>query len=52
MTLSNEQLMWLSIGIWVFLIILLGYFAFSGGSKTVITPSGSTVDLGNLASTS
>lgn len=44
--LTNEQLLWLSLGVWVFFILVLGYFAIWG--KT----TGSTVSLpsGNVAS--
>lgn len=52
MAFSNENLMWIGIAIWVFFVLMLGYFAFFGGTTKSALPSGNTADLGNLASTS
>lgn len=49
MTLSNEQLMWLSLGIWVTMILLLAYYAFKPKTQAAL-PSGNTADPGVMSS--
>lgn len=39
---TNEQLMWMSLGIWVLFILILGYYAFFGKTITAL-PSGNQV---------
>ena len=45
MAVSNESLMWMSLGIWVIFILVLGYFAFFGKTTTAL-PSGNQVAQG------
>lgn len=52
MAFSNESLMWIGIAVWVVFVLMLGYFAFFGGTTKNALPSGNSADLGNLASTS
>lgn len=44
MNLTNEQLMWMSLGIWALFVLVLGYLLVFGKKSTVLAaPSGSDI---------
>jgi hypothetical protein len=43
---SNENLVWMSLGIWILFIVVLGYFALFGPTTATKVPSGNQVTTG------